>query len=253
MLDYQTIFDQRGNSYNFAHQIAPWARREELNAILSSLRPQAHETIVVTAAGGGFDADGIFSSVRPDLCSVICVEPCKEFASVIPAHLLVRHCPLDCIPIASESVDAVVNLAAMHHSISPLSDIMEWTRLLKPNGRLVIADVQVDTDPGRFLNEAVDRLNPSGHRGNFVIPGQTTAWLRSLNRWRSIEENLKQYHWRFHDTYEMVNFTRNLFGMTLGTDEEILSEIDSYLGVKTGDDELALSFPWSLRFVVAIK
>lgn len=253
MFDYRTIFEQRGKSYNFAHQIAPWARREELDALLDSLKPKGYETIVVTAAGGGFDAAGVYDSTLPGPCNVICIEPCKEFASYIPEHLEVHHCPVDCIPIDSESVDAVVNLAAMHHSVSPAKDILEWTRLLRTGGRLVIADVQADTNAGRFLNEAVDRWNPNGHRGNFLIPGNTSVLLRSVCRWRSIEEHLAQYQWRFHNTDEMVRFTRNLFGMTLATDDDILSELDSYLGIIQKDSILAVSFPWSLRFIVAVK
>jgi SAM-dependent methyltransferase len=253
MLDYKTIFEERGDSYNRAHQIAPLARAEELSALLKWLRPQVGETILVTAAGGGFDAEGILKSVPAPGCRVVCAEPSKEFASIISKHLEVHLCPLDCIPIKSGTVDAVVNLAAMHHSESPENEIREWVRLLNPHGRLVLADVEVNTNPARFLNEAVDRYNPSGHQGRFLIPGATTTLLKQVGPWKSIQEKVEHYHWRFCSEFEMKDFTRNLFGMCQASDKQIIDSISNYLGYSSRESEAAISYPWSLRFVVAQK
>jgi hypothetical protein len=55
-MDYKEIFDGRGALYNQAHKIAPMARKAEGDAMLKWLQPKAGETIIVTAAGGGFDA-----------------------------------------------------------------------------------------------------------------------------------------------------------------------------------------------------
>jgi SAM-dependent methyltransferase len=253
MLDYKTIFENRGDSYNRAHQLAPLARAEELSALLKWLRPQVGETILVTAAGGGFDAEGILKSVPYPGCRVICAEPSKEFASMIPKNLEVLHCPLDCIPMKSGTVDAVVNLAAMHHSASPEDEIREWVRLLKPHGRLVLADVEDDSNPGRFLNEAVDRYNPSGHQGRFLIPGSTTTLLKQDGPWKFIQEHAEHYHWRFCSEFEMTEFTRNLFGMSQASDKQITDSISHYLGYSSKDLGGAISYPWSLRFVFAQK
>ena len=253
MLDYKTIFEDRGSSYNRAHQIAPLARAEELSALLKWLRPQVGETILVTAAGGGFDALGILQSVPDPGCRVVCAEPSKEFAAMIPKHMEVLLCPLDCIPMKSGTVDAVVNLAAMHHSASPKDEITEWVRLLKPQGRLVLADVEDDTNPARFLNEAVDRYNPSGHQGRFLIPGATTTLLNQVIPWKFIQEQSEHYHWRFRTELEMTDFTRKLFGMSQASDKQITDSISHYLGYSSQAVGGGISYPWSLRFVYAQK
>ncbi|MDB2705644.1 methyltransferase domain-containing protein [Pseudomonadota bacterium] len=251
-MSYRDIFEKRGHLYNEAHTIAPQARDVEAEKLIQWLQPRAGETIIVTAAGGGYDTCRIAEYLAPETANIICVEPSERFSSLIPKKFQVFNVPLNEIPLPDGCADAVVNLAAMHHHESRDNIFDEWSRLLKPGGRMVIADVQVDTGNGAFLNQTVDAYTPGGHKGIFLQPNQLTREFANKD-YHQFEEQLESYLWNYKDQEEMISFSRSLFGMVNATDQEILSGVKQHLGIIEQDGFLSVAFPWSLRFFRAFK
>lgn len=247
-MNYQEIFDQRGELYAAAHVLCPEAREEESAALLKWLKPQQRETIVVAAAGSGFDAVSIAKTLSGN-ARIICVEPCRSFCDLIPDGFEVLNVPLDSIPLSDGTADAVINLAALHHVSDRDAAFREWTRILKPDGRIVIADVEAGSSNGLFLNTVVNEFTPGGHEGWFLEPGQLTFAFESLGC-HSAKESLETYEWRFDSCEQMIDFSRHIFGMTKATSAQIDRGIRTFIPPVIGN---SVTYPWSLRFFEAHK
>ena len=251
-MNYRDIFQQRGHLYNEAHGIAPHARDAEAAMLIQWLQPKPGETIVVTSAGGGYDSCRIAEYLAPESATIICVEPSERFSSLIPDTFQVHNVPLDRIPIPDAQADAVINLAALHHCENRDELFNEWGRLLKPGGRIILADVEAGSSNGAFLNTVVDRFTPGGHEGIFLVPGELQHWFEGKG-YLHCEEKLESYQWIFQHQEEMVRFSHSLFGMEQANDEQILEGISRYLGVLQLNSGSQVAYPWSLRFFRAFK
>jgi len=250
-MNYKEIFDERGALYNQAHELAPDAREHERQAMLRWLKPKAGETIVVAAAGGGFDAVAIESAVHPHPLELVCIEPSPVFSEFIPRHMQTHNCGLDSLPIPENSVDAVLNLAALHHISDREAVFAEWMRILKPGGRLVIADVMVNSGNSGFLNEIVSRYTPGGHDGDFLEMGYLQNMVKDYSL-EDVEEQLETYTWDFKCCEEMVQFSKLIFGMVEADDEQVLEGVEEYLNPRKAVNG-GIAYEWSLLFYRAFK
>ncbi len=251
-MDYRNIFDDRGHLYNEANSIAPRARIDETSCLLDWLKPSPGETIVVTAAGGGYDAMAIAEYLAPHRADIICVEPSRRFSREIPSSFRVFNDPLDRISLPDECADAVVNLAALHHC-QPFDALLdEWGRLLRPGGSIVIGDVEAGSANGEFLNRFVDQMTPGGHDGTFLVPGVIGAYFASRG-YVEVKERLEAYQWYFEDRESLRAFASRIFGMSKASPEEVESGLERYLGIVEPGAKAPVAIPWSLRFARATK
>jgi len=188
----------------------------------------------------------------PDAVSILCVEPSTMFSDFIPDRFTVYNSPLEEIPLQDESVDVVLNLAALHHIEARDCVFDEWARLLKPGGRIVIGDVAAGSDNAAFLNEAVNAYTPGGHDGSFIESGYLTKEFH-MRGFIDCKEALESYQWTFESEDEMVTFSRLIFGMVNAQPLQVADAIRRYLNpqisVKTGE----ASYDWSLHFFKAYK
>lgn len=251
-MNYKEIFEQRGELYNQAHQLVPSAREMELEAMLRWLVPQAGERILVVAAGGGFDAVGIENHLYPGSADILCLEPSTIFSDLIPSHFEVLHAPLHQIQIGDESVDVVLNLAALHHIELRDEAFDEWVRVLKPGGRIVVGDVPQGSRTGDFLNDVVHRLTPGGHEGVFLEEGYLTNAFTNRGLTGCVE-GTESYTWNFKDEAEMIAFSAKIFGMINGSYGDIKAGIEKYLQPEYSIEESRACYEWSLRFFKGTK
>lgn len=220
--------------------------------MLNWLQPAAGETILVVAAGCGFDAVGIEAYLEPDSANLICLEPSPIFTCSIPKRLKVLQTPFHEVPLTDESVDVVLNLAALHHIEIRDEVFNEWARVLKPGGRVVIGDVAQASGNGDFLNDSVDQLTPGGHKGVFLEEGYLTNAF-SMRGFTNCTEGMERYTWNFKDEEAMITFSAKIFGMVNGSREQIKASIDRYLEPKCGGNLSGARFAWSLRFFKGFK
>lgn len=252
MNDYELTFEKRGSLYNQAHILAPEARAAEGAALVRWVDPKPGETLLVVAAGGGFDAVKLANSVSGASLDVICVEPSPVFSADIPTSFTVHNSPFEKIPVEDGRCDVIVNMAALHHIRNREEVYREWNRLLKPGGRIVLADVEAKSSNGRFLNTVVDQYTPGGHDGHFLRPGELTTAFKQLS-YCDMQERREDYRWSFSSHQEMVEFCRLLFGMTKASDEQIHDGIETHLDLQNSGNSEACSFAWSLRFFSGVR
>jgi ubiquinone/menaquinone biosynthesis C-methylase UbiE len=244
-MNYTEIFEERGELYNKAHELYPEARLPERKTFLKWLNPQAGETILVAAAGGGFDAVGIKEILHPNKAEIICVEPSLRFAQQIPRCFRILNAPLADIPIEDRSVDAVACLAALHHVEERKEVFDEWDRILKPGGRMILADVESGSLNGEFLNVCVNEFTPGGHEGKFLEIGELTEEFDARG-YENLSERSEDVSWIFSGESAAADFAWHLFGMAKATKSEVEVCLSRRLSLIKIDDEVIL--PWSLRF-----
>lgn len=147
-------------------------------------------------------------------------------------------------------MDGVASLAGLHHFQDRRPVYREWARLLKPGGRIAIADVEADTATAAFLNTFVHQHVPGGHEGIFFESGEFTDELSEAGFY-NVEETLCEVPWYFQDIDTMVRFCSYLFGIVDTKPATVLAGLEDYLGYAiTENGRVCLS--WQLRYARAI-
>ena len=226
MLDsYEDIFTARGDAYHEAMTRWPEARAEELALLLDALRPRPGETLVDAPAGGGYLAARLPASVR-----YVAVEAARPFFDRCPEDARCTRVlsPLAKLALPDGSADLVTCLTGLHHEPDVGSVLAELARVLRPGGRLGIADVELGSPPDRFLNGFVHEHSRTGHRGAFLDASFADA-LRAAG-FEDVQLVPAPLRWRFPAAAAMVAFVRLLFGVDLATDAEIRAAIERTLG-----------------------
>jgi ubiquinone/menaquinone biosynthesis C-methylase UbiE len=142
----------------------------------------------------------------------------------------------------------VASLAGLHHFADKLPVFGEWGRVVRPGGRVAVADVQAETDVAAFLNTFVDAWTEGGHDGVFLQPGELSDCLSAVG-FVPVSEELREVPWEFPDEATMATFCRTLFGLTKATVEQVHTGMKDYLRVET--TETGVRFLWRLRYALA--
>lgn len=246
---YEKIFDARGDSYNQATAMCPNARYTERQLLLDRLNLKSGLSLCDIPAGGGYVADGIDSKLRESM-AIVCLEPSFNFAQGLNKRHTCIVSKFNSIPLSDNSFDRVSSLAGIHHLADKQLFFNDVARVLKPKGVFTVADVQANTPPALFLNDAVDRLTDTGHDGVFLEAGELTKRLKNAG-FSNITEELISFSWDFPDEVTLIKFCHQLFCLSKATYNEVKQEIENVLQVTINNDGAKLM--WSLIYASGRK
>ncbi|MEO8454816.1 MAG: class I SAM-dependent methyltransferase [Sphingomicrobium sp.] len=239
---YAEIFEKRAADYHHAMRLSPRARDAEFLAVLEPLRDGSPGLICDMPSGGGYLADYLWPGM-----DYLAVDPATDFFVEWPKPLQRLLAEITKVPLADGSADYVVSLAGLHHEPSLPRVFAEMRRLLRPGGRVVLADVAVDTAPACFLNGFVAENCPLGHEGRFL--NEQTAPALEAASFTVADDRLLGVPWTFGSLDEAGEFCRHLFGMTgLGVGETA-EAMQREIGFEVEEGKPRLR--WVLRRIVA--
>ncbi len=246
---YVDTFNARGDLYNAAAKISPAARNIERDLLIQMLDVHQDHTVCDAPAGGGFLADGLRGLVR-DPRKIVCVEPSQRFSEPVSADYTLVNSPISSIPVEDSRFDRIGSLAGLHHVDNKLPFFREASRVLKPDGLIVVADVLQDSPVARFLNGPVDQYTQSGHKGLFIRPGEYFRWFEQSGI-QPILEKQCEFCWRFDSVKQMIDYCQSLFGLVRATSSQVQEALYRHFKITTEGDHVML--PWALIYGVGRK
>lgn len=243
-LKYSDIFDQRGDDYHRAMKLIPSARDKEFQSLLNQVEISDGFTIVDIPSGGNY-----LSHYLKNKVTVIPLETSEVFAKLGNSKV----CGWSLLPLEDNSADIIFCCAAFHHvdEVDRRKFINEANRVLKTNGKLVIADVKVNTAVATFLNGFVDTYNSLGHIGNFMNDEFSKDYETSTMQ--STSSNYAEFPWVFtSDAEKSIEYIKLMFGIDEADFKMILKETEQSLNFgKHGKDEYSID--WALNYEVFTK
>jgi ubiquinone/menaquinone biosynthesis C-methylase UbiE len=115
-----------------------------------------------------------------------------------------------CIPLASESADAVIGSLFISYVKYPEVILSEISRILKPGGRVVISSLRRDADMSKLYMEGIEELRSGLARERFGESGEreieiaARSYLNQASKLLDLEEEGEFRFWDVGDLVEIV-------------------------------------------------
>jgi len=232
---YHNIFNKRGEDYDIAMKKFPYARKNEFIETLGEIDMTEINHILDVPSGGGYLKKKIGNEI-----DVTEFDPAVKFSQ--------KHKPLK----SSKKFDMVYCLATLHHVENKNKFISDSLNLLNNKGYLCIGDVLINSKESVFLDEFVGRYNNMGHDGLYLENNADILSGYASKNGKLVRNQYKECPWVFATEEEMLFFFRTLFSLKSISDEELLVNIDRYLGVVETEGQ-SISVNFSLLFVTYVN
>jgi arsenite methyltransferase len=230
----------------------PNAREEESAFALRYLNLRKGEKILEVGAGTGFFTIPISEIIEDGL--LIATDPSSEqLESIIQynkKNIRVILAGSDCLPFDQKefeenSFDAIWSGASFHHVEDKTQAFLDFYRLLKKGGRLVIMDVFSGTALAKHFDQEVAKYCISGHEVSFLNEdfADTLCFLAGFQPPKIIHETIR---WKFDSMKDLGIFIYKIHGMTKTTPEKCAKRAEEILGVEYKDGQYYLNWPLSI-------
>jgi SAM-dependent methyltransferase len=242
---YAEIFAERAGDYHSAMQRFPRARDAEFRAVIEPLGDAASGLVCDMPSGGGYLAQHL-----PEGMDYLGIDPVEQFrsASQREGHRVI-NAPITAVPLPDGSADFVISLAGLHHEPDLAAVFAEFVRLVRPAGRIVIADAAKDTPTARFLNGFVAEHNPQGHDGHFL--DEAAPPLLEAAGAAILEDRMIDMPWQFASIEQAGEFCGTLFGLGGVTRKAVAEGLETTIGFDRLGEDVRLN--WALRRIVCTK
>lgn len=239
-LDYKSVFDRRGNTYDEAMRRFPRARWQEIENVFSRVDKSQLTSVLDIPSGGGYLALHLPSHVEVHEC-----DPSQQFAT---ADSGVQNVDLEapCLPPAN--YDLIVNLAAIHHIHNKQRFLKCLTAAVRPGALIVIGDVQSTSPIARFLDDFVGQHNGTGHDGEYLSGDPATDFGWQSGELEVVQHAVMPCNWTLPTVNELTAFCKLLFNVQAATDTELLRAMESYVGIDRVEGVATLK--WELFYYV---
>lgn len=224
-------------------QAHPNARAAEFMQAIAAAALRPRMVVADVPSGSGY-----LKRYLPSTCVWLGHEPCDSFTSSSnqPA-MYSQFLPL---PWPDATADALISLAGLHHVDDQKAAFIEFARVVKPGGRIVISDVAFGSAEADFLDNFVGQRNSTGHAATY-IDHNTIALIESAGL-SVLSCGRQAFHWAFPNAEIMGSFCHQLFDLRSCTEGETQLAIESHLGTICLPGG-GVGMNWALTTIVATK
>jgi len=172
-------FDRQAEHYD--KQWSSWSE-ESLRWLLENAEPRPADSVLDIATGTGFTALAFAPHVAHviglDVSPGMLKQAQKRASEQGIANVEFQEGAAEHLPFPDDSFDLVTCRIAPHHFLSVIKFVHEAARVLKPGGRLLLADTSVpDSDPeADHWQNTVEFLRDPSHVRNYT-PSEWRAFL----------------------------------------------------------------------------
>jgi hypothetical protein len=237
-MDYNKTFESRCGAFKYAMEKYPHVMAAEFQTAVTMCDIQPTDIVLNIPAACIPLAD--YFNQTPQ--KYIEYETNRTFANLIG----IKHAEFFEIPELPTSVSKLISLASLHHATTEerRAFYAEARRIVDPSGVLIIGDVITGSPQASWLNDFVNTYNPQGHNGVFWSEDDCT--LLEATGFTTTCKRVA-YTWNFNNVDEMVDFVRNLFGVSAASDNIIIDGVKKYLDAVFHPDG-TVQFPWQLIY-----
>ncbi len=247
----------RSSYYKEIMQEMPQARVEEQEMALKFLNPSSGERILEVGAGGGFFTLSIADAVSPEV--LIATDPSLEqlegisserFDSIQAIRVGASEIPIGKKPFIKQTFDAIWSGGSFHHVLDKSAAFQKFSSLLKPGGRLVIADVFIGSKLAKHFDSEVAKYCITGHEVAFLSKefADSLCYISGLS---APEFHDVVVRWRFDTKEALGKFLYKIHAMTKTTPEKCFERASKILGIEQKNGQFLLN--WPLTVLIAEK
>ncbi len=255
----------RWNNYRKANDNFPEVRRRELQLMLKKINPQIGDIIVEAGTGNGYLTFPVAQKVGKN-GKVITYDIISNNLSEVRKLNKKFKLPIDIkqqetsydFDEQNSSVDKVISIASFHHYDNRstgfsgrLKALKEFNRILKNNGRLIIADIGKTTVSSKYFNEIDDPKYcfPNGHPHEFLSRKEIQD-LCIQTGFKIESYEVAQVPWTFDTEEQAKQFLHTIHNATCSP-EESFQHAKEHLNFWKEGGKYYLD--WELFYFVAIK
>lgn len=155
---------------NFESDTVQFSKQDYLDYTLSNIAPNKHDTILEVASGTCIC--GRFFS--PFVRAVVCLDATRSMLQAgkkeadknhLDNMFFMKGCAEE-LPFLDNSFDIVFSRLAFHHFTNVNTAFSEMVRVLKPNGKLVMIDMEAPHETLRSIEDKLETLRDPSHVKN---------------------------------------------------------------------------------------
>jgi arsenite methyltransferase len=240
----------RSKLYKESLQEFPNARVEDIGFMNQYLDPKADQTVLEVGAGSGFFSGAIADKVKKLIVTDPSEEQLQDVEKLQRKNIQMQAEGADQLNLDKESVDAIWSFGAMHHCFNKTKAFQNFFRILKPAGRIVIADVFHDSKLAKHFDLQVVKYCATGHEVAFWTNefAESLCYVVGLQKPRIDDLDL---HWKFETREEIGTFLYKIHAMINTTPAECLKGAEEILGISEKDGLYCLN--WPMKMIITEK
>jgi len=226
------------------------AWRADIACMERFLTPQPGERILEIGAGNGYFSRAIAQRIGPDGL-LVASDPSVDQLSALgleDEYDAIRVVPAaaDTLAIPYYDFDAIWSRGAIHHVLDKTSAFARFADVVRPGGRLVIADIFAGTRLARYFDSFIARSCCTGHEVAF-LSREFAESLCALTGWGRPAFHEVITPWEFAERDDIGRFLHLLFAAKDEySPQDCLEAADRFLSVTPTASGWALMWPMTV-------
>jgi SAM-dependent methyltransferase len=241
---------RRSATYRDALSTYANAWRSDIACMERFLDPRPGERILEIGAGNGYFSRAIADRIGKTGL-LVATDPSTEQLSALGleeefTNLHIVQAAAETLDIPYREFDAVWSRGAVHHVADKTSAFTRFAQIVRPGGRLVIADIFAGTRLATYFDGFIARSCCTGHEVAF-LSREFAESLCDLTGWRSPRFHDVITPWEFSEREQIGQFLHLLFSAKDAySPQDCLDAADRYLSVTPTAAGWALMWPMTV-------